>query len=74
MKKLQCTTLRNALRSMKIGETCIAPDGYSVRAIIIACNRLREEGYSFTTSTKSGEQTITRLPDIRKEESHESQI
>lgn len=61
MKKLQCKPLKAALAEMAIGETCIAPDGYSYNAIIVTCSRLKEEGMMFQTSTRTGEFTITRI-------------
>lgn len=61
MRKLQCKALKDALVEMSIGETCIAPDGYSPRAIVVACSRLKEEGMMFQTSTRTGEFTITRI-------------
>ena len=46
---------------MKVGETCIAPDECSASYVKRACSELKEKGYVFTTSTKTGVQTITRL-------------
>lgn len=60
MRKLECSTLLSALKGMKVGETCIAPDGYNPRSVIYTCSSLRKEGYVFTTSQRGGEQTITR--------------
>lgn len=61
MRKLQCKPLKDALVEMSIGETCIAPDGYSPRAIMVACCRLKEDGMLFQTSSRTGEFTITRI-------------
>lgn len=61
MRKLQCKPLKDALIEMAVGETCIAPDGYSHRAIAVACCRLKEEGMMFQTSTRTGQFTITRI-------------
>ena len=61
MRKLQCKPLKDALVEMAVGETCIAPDGYSTRAIVVACCRLKEEGMLFQTSSRTGEFIITRI-------------
>lgn len=61
IKKLECATLIDALKSMQVGEIRLAPDGYSSRSVIAACGKLRKEGLIFTTSQRCGEQTITRL-------------
>ena len=61
MRKLQCKPLKDALLEMSVGETCIAPDGYSQKAILVACSRLKVEGMVFQTSTRTGQFTITRI-------------
>lgn len=61
MRKLQCKPLKDALLEMSIGETCIAPDGYNARSIIVTCWRLKTEGMLFQTSTRTGVFTITRI-------------
>ena len=61
LKKLKTQTLPDALTSMNVGETCIAPDECSPAYVKRACSELKEKGYLFTTSTKAGVQTITRL-------------
>ena len=61
IKKLKTASLSDALTEMKVGETCAAPDGYSTKTVIKACSELREKGYLFSTTTKGGQQTITRL-------------
>lgn len=61
MRKLKCSTLAEALKEMEINETCIAPDGYNPFTITKACSELNKQGYTFRTSTATGQQTITRL-------------
>lgn len=61
LKKLVTATLADALKAMKVGETCVAPDGYTVPSVRKTCADLRELGYMFQTSCKTGVQTITRL-------------
>lgn len=61
MRKLQCKPLKDALVEMSVGETCVAPDGYSQRSIVVACSRLRDDGMLFVTSSRTGEFTITRI-------------
>lgn len=61
IKKLETATLDEALVAMAVGETCIAPDGYTVRTVRRACSDLKKRGYLFQTTMRSGEQTITRL-------------
>lgn len=61
MRKLQCTTLTQALKGMKVNETCIAPDGYNPFTVLKACSELNRQGYIYRTSTSTGVQTITRL-------------
>ena len=60
-RKLIAQSLQEALMGMKVGETCIAPDGYAPQTIIKTCCELRESDMLFSTSTKTGIQTITRL-------------
>lgn len=60
-KKLKTQSLFDALKSMAVGETCIAPDECRTNYVKRACSSLKESGYVFITSTKSGERTITRL-------------
>lgn len=61
LKKLETYTLAEALEDMKVGQTCTAPEGYSIGTIRKTCAQLSAKGYAFQTSTKLGEQTITRL-------------
>ena len=61
IKKLKTASLADALKGMTVGETCVAPDGYQPKYVKRACCELKEKGYLFTTSTKTGVQTITRL-------------
>lgn len=61
IKKLKVATLPAALKEMEVGETCIAPDGYSPRTVRVTCTDLRADGFLFQTSTRAGVQTITRL-------------
>lgn len=60
-KKLVTASLADALKGMKVGETCIAPDGSAPATVTKACSDLKREGYAFTTSRKTGSQTVTRL-------------
>lgn len=61
LKKLKTQSLCDALREMKVGETCIAPDGCSVAHVKRTCSELKAEGYLFATSQRAGVQTVTRL-------------
>ena len=61
MRKLQCKPLTSALKEMSVGETCIAPDGYSFNATVVTCSRLKEEGLLFRTYIVDGVQHITRI-------------
>ena len=61
MRKLQCKPLKDAIKEMIVGETCIAPDGYSCNAIVVTCSRLKEEGLLFRTYFVDGVQHITRI-------------
>lgn len=61
IKKLTTATLADALKAMAIGETCAAPDGYQPTSVIKTCVELKDQGYLFQTSTRTGVQTITRL-------------
>lgn len=61
LRKLTTASLTDALKSMKIGETCIAPDGYSVGTVRKTCAELKAHNYLFVTSQRSGDQTITRF-------------
>lgn len=61
LRKLKTNTLAGALREMNVGETCLAPDGYHVKSVLKTCVELKGEGFLFLTSTRSGQQTITRL-------------
>lgn len=61
LKKLKTSSLADALKGMKIGETCISPDGYSHKTVIKTCAELKAQGYLFQTSTRTEVQTVTRL-------------
>ena len=61
LKKLVTQSLPDALKSMDIGQTCIAPDECTPAYVKRACTELKRKGYLFATSTKSGVQTVTRL-------------
>lgn len=61
LKKLKTQSLPEALMSMNIGETCISPDECTPAYVKRACTDLKEKGYLFVTSTKTGVQTVTRL-------------
>lgn len=61
LKKLQTATLSDALREMRVGETCIAPDGYSAKTIKSSCARLKADGFIYQTTQRTGQQLITRI-------------
>lgn len=61
LKKLKTQSLPDALMSMSIGETCISPDECTPAYVKRACSDLKEKGYLFVTTTKTGVQTVTRL-------------
>lgn len=61
LKKLITQSLPDALKAMSIGETCISPDECTPAYVKRMCSELKEKGYLFVTSTKSGVQTVTRL-------------
>lgn len=61
LKKLKTSSLADALRDMKIGETCLSPDECTPKTVIKTCVELKAEGYLFQTSTRTGVQTVTRL-------------
>lgn len=61
IKKLKTQSLPAALMAMNVGETCVAPDECTPAYVKRACTSLKEKGYLFATTQKSGVQTITRL-------------
>lgn len=61
LKKLMIQSLPEALKSMAVGETCIAPDGCTPATVKKTCTELKAKGYVFSTTTKTGVQTVTRL-------------
>ena len=62
MKKLITVSLVDALKGMKVGETCVAPDGYKPRAIIATCSTLGNiSSMKFRTYIVDGVQHITRI-------------
>ncbi len=64
LKRLQTSSLADALRAMAVGETCLAPVGYNKKGVAKTCCELKREGYLYITSCKTGdlgEQVITRL-------------
>ena len=62
IKKLATVSLIDALKGMKVGETCVAPDGYKPRAIIATCSNLRNiSSMIFRTYMVDGVQHITRI-------------
>lgn len=61
IKKLKTASLADALAEMQVGESCLAPDGYSPKTVIKTCVELRQKGYLFQTSQRAGVQTVTRL-------------
>lgn len=61
LRKLKTQSLPDALRGMAVGETCISPDECTPVYVKRTCYELKQEGYIFTTTTKTGVQTVTRL-------------
>lgn len=61
LKKLKTSSLADALKGMKIGETCLSPDECTPKTVIKTCVELKSQGYIFQTSTRTGVQTVTRL-------------
>lgn len=60
LKKLIVQSLPEALRRMSLGETCVAP-GVKPAHLRKTCCELKESGYVFLTSMKSGRLTVTRI-------------
>lgn len=61
IKRLKTASLSDALMQMSVGETRLAPERYSNKTVIKTCCELKEKGYVFSTTTKTGEQVITRI-------------
>lgn len=61
IKKLKTQSLFDLLKLMKVGETCISPDECTPDYVKRACSSLKNDGYVFSTSMRTGVQTITRL-------------
>ncbi len=61
LKQLKTASLPDALMQMSVGETCLAPVGYSKQTVIKTCCALKDKGYVFATTQKTGEQVITRI-------------
>ena len=61
IKKLRTASLADALAEMQVGESCLAPDGYTPKTVIKTCVEMKDRGYLFQTSQRSGTQTVTRL-------------
>lgn len=61
LRKLKTSSLADALMEMNVGETCIAPDECLPAYVKRMCSELKNKGYLYLTSTKTGTQTITRL-------------
>lgn len=61
IKILKTATLSDALTDMKVGETAIAPTGYKPETVRKTCTDLKDKGFLFTTTMRTGVQTITRL-------------
>lgn len=61
LKRLKTASLSDALMQMLVGETRLAPVGYSNKTVIKTCCELKEKGFVFSTTTKIGEQVITRI-------------
>ena len=60
-RRLKTASLADALKGMKVGETCLPPANYSVQAVRARCWELKDYGYVFRTRTTTGEVLITRL-------------
>lgn len=61
MRKLETLTLKDALRNMTLGETCLAPDGFEPTSIRCTCYQLSKENLSYRTYLKDGLLYITRV-------------
>ena len=61
LRKLVSLTLTDQLRGMEVGETCLSPDNTTAATVRRLCAALRAEGLMFSTSTRTGKQTVTRL-------------
>lgn len=61
IKTLKTASLSDALMAMQIGETAFAPEGYTPRTVRVECAKLKERGYLFTTTTRTGTPAVTRL-------------
>lgn len=61
LKKLITASLSDALMQMSVGESRLAPDGYAPKTVIKTCCELKDKGYIFVTTQKTGEQVITRI-------------
>lgn len=61
LKKLKTQSLIDALMEMNVGETCIAPDECTYSYVKRQCSVLKDKGYIFSTTRRTGVQTITRL-------------
>jgi hypothetical protein len=61
-KRLQTASLAEAMKAMKIGETCQPPMGYKASSVRTRCSVLRDEGYRFRVCrTDNNDVLITRL-------------
>lgn len=61
LRKLVAQSLFDAIKGMHVGETCIAPDQCTPQYVRRVCSELKEQGYIYATTSKTGVQTITRL-------------
>lgn len=61
LRTLVTASLPEALADMKVGETCYAPKGYTPETVRKSCSELKAKGYIFTTNSRTGRQTVTRL-------------
>lgn len=61
IRKLMTASLKEALLSMRVGEVCEAPDGYTIYTIRKECSVLNGEGYRFKSNVYGGVKTVTRL-------------
>lgn len=61
IEKLHTATLAEALASMNVGETRLAPDSYTPEYVRKICAEMKNKGFVFQTSCRTGVQTVTRL-------------
>ncbi len=60
LRRLVTLTLAEALAGMEVGESAIAPEGYSYGYVRKVCSELKRDGYLFSTSKKPSGLIVTR--------------